>query len=100
MCKPLLNGVFLMTPVTLIVVQVCRTNGGIYVKAGQFASAFGVVPMEYRKTLQQLEDQAVPRSYKSVRRVLLAELGPELDSLFQEFSHESTAAASLAQVRV
>ncbi|MEW5315817.1 MAG: hypothetical protein WDW38_007221 [Sanguina aurantia] len=79
--------------------HVCRTNGGIYVKAGQFASAFGVVPMEYRKTLQQLEDQAVPRPYSSVRRVLLAELGPELDALFSEFAHESTAAASLAQER-
>lgn len=45
---------------------VCRANGGVYVKAGQFASAFGAVPREYRSVLSQLEDRAVPRPYCQV----------------------------------
>lgn len=44
----------------------CRTNGGVYVKAGQFASAFGAVPREYRTVLAQLEDRAVPQPYVEV----------------------------------
>lgn len=30
---------------------VCRGNGGVYVKFGQFAVAFGAVPREYRYAL-------------------------------------------------
>lgn len=50
------------------VAQVCRRNGGVYVKAGQFGAAFGGVPREYRTVLSQLEDRAVPKPYKMVRR--------------------------------
>lgn len=46
--------------------DVCRANGGVYIKAGQFASAFGAVPREYRTILAQLEDRAVPRPYAEV----------------------------------
>jgi hypothetical protein len=35
--------------------EVCRTNGGVYVKAGQFAAAFGAVPPEYRQHLALLQ---------------------------------------------
>ncbi|EFJ51760.1 hypothetical protein VOLCADRAFT_103263 [Volvox carteri f. nagariensis] len=79
---------------------VCRRNGGVYVKAGQFAAAFGGVPREYRTVLSQLEDRAVPNPYKVVRRALERELGgPErVDSVFSSFSRRATAAASLAQV--
>lgn len=35
--------------------EVCRANGGVYVKAGQFAAAFGAVPNEYRKHLALLQ---------------------------------------------
>ncbi|GIL77243.1 hypothetical protein Vretimale_3082 [Volvox reticuliferus] len=79
---------------------VCRRNGGVYVKAGQFAGAFGGVPREYRTVLSQLEDRAVPKPYKMVRRALERELGgPErVDSIFSSFNRRATAAASLAQV--
>ncbi|GLC68771.1 hypothetical protein PLESTF_000735000 [Pleodorina starrii] len=79
---------------------VCRRNGGVYVKAGQFAAAFGGVPREYRVVLSQLEDRAVPKPYKAVRRALERELGgpARVDALFSSFSRRATAAASLAQV--
>ncbi|GFR41974.1 hypothetical protein Agub_g2774, partial [Astrephomene gubernaculifera] len=80
--------------------EVCRRNGGVYVKAGQFAAAFGGVPREYRTVLAQLEDRAVPRPYSTVRRALERELGgaARVDSLFSAFNTRATAAASLAQV--
>lgn len=39
--------------------QVCRSNGGVYIKAGQFAGAFGAVPLEYRVKLSSLQDRYV-----------------------------------------
>ncbi|GLI59471.1 hypothetical protein VaNZ11_001354 [Volvox africanus] len=79
---------------------VCRRNGGVYVKAGQFAAAFGGVPREYRTVLSQLEDRAVPKPYKMVRRALEREMGgaERVDSIFLSFNRRATAAASLAQV--
>ena len=49
--------------------QVCRANGGVYIKAGQFASAFGAVPIEYRRQLACLEDRATPRPYQKILKV-------------------------------
>jgi len=79
-------------------VGVCRRNGGVYVKGAQFASAFGAIPREYRLQLCLMEDRAQPQPYKIIRKVLLAEMGPEAEGLFAEFEREATAAASLAQV--
>ncbi|PNW84595.1 hypothetical protein CHLRE_03g150600v5 [Chlamydomonas reinhardtii] len=80
--------------------EVCRRNGGVYVKAGQFAAAFGGVPREYRTVLAQLEDRAVPRPYRAVRRALERELGgrARVAATFISFDRRATAAASLAQV--
>lgn len=77
---------------------VCRNNRGLYVKAGQFASSFGSVPREYRNVLSGLEDRARPRAYASICQVLVEELGPVAESLFEHFDTTATAAASLAQV--
>eukprot|EP00798_Chlamydomonas_sp_ICE-L_P008831 gene8831-73_t len=78
--------------------ELCRFNGGIYVKAGQFASSFPAVAQEIRAQLSTLEDRAVPRPYKEIRQVMLAELGPDAESLFSNFEEKATAAASIAQV--
>jgi hypothetical protein len=90
---------------------VCRANGGVYVKFGQFAVCFGGVPREYRVLLAQLEDKARPMPYSSIQRVLLSQLGLRKGkakgqligaagsgAVFSEFEEEATAAASLAQV--
>jgi hypothetical protein len=77
---------------------VCRANGGVYVKAGQFAGAFNAVPPEYRKRLALLQDKAKARPFWTVDRVLRCELGAGAERVFAEFSAEATAAASLAQV--
>ncbi len=79
--------------------EVCRLNGGVYVKAGQFSGAFNSVPNEYRKHLALLQDKAKPRPFATVNRVLRCELGASAEEVFAEFSAEATAAASLAQAR-
>lgn len=44
-------------------------NGGIYVKLGQGLCSFNhLLPPEYIRSLQVLEDQALNRRYKEVRR--------------------------------
>lgn len=78
--------------------ETCRQNGGVYVKAGQFAAAFGAVPMEYRRQLQLLQDKASPRPFKKIDRVIKQEFGYGADIVFAEFARDATAAASLAQV--
>lgn len=77
----------------------CRTQGGVYVKAGQHvASANRGVPAEYTSRLVELEDHAAYRGYGVIERVLKAELGREIGEVFEEFGEVPVAAASLAQV--
>ncbi|GBF99298.1 hypothetical protein Rsub_12079 [Raphidocelis subcapitata] len=78
--------------------EVCRLNGGVYIKTGQFAGAFNSMPPEYKKHLALLQDRAKPRPFATVNRVLRCELGASAEEVFAEFSAEATAAASLAQV--
>ncbi|GAX82134.1 hypothetical protein CEUSTIGMA_g9562.t1 [Chlamydomonas eustigma] len=89
----------LHTQLATSLLHVCKQNGGVYIKAGQFAGAFGAVPREYRFILSQLEDKAKPRPFKAIKKVLESELGSDrAETLFIEFDEQATAAASLAQV--
>lgn len=48
-------------------VEAAIRNGGIYVKLGQGLCSFNhLLPPEYIRTLQVLEDQALNRRYKEV----------------------------------
>lgn len=47
--------------------DLCSCTTGVYVKAGQFAAAFGAVPREFRVVLAGLEDRATPRPFKAVQ---------------------------------
>jgi aarF domain-containing kinase len=59
-----------------------------------------LIPYEYIDTLQELFDNAPVSSYESVRQVILEELGRAPEELFDDFSVEPIASASLAQVHV
>lgn len=78
--------------------QVCRQNGGIYVKAAQFASNLLSVPEEYRAELGALLDDCRPVPLAAVRTLVEAETGRPLEASFAAFSTDAVAAASLAQV--
>jgi hypothetical protein len=79
--------------------DLCRANGGVYVKVGQhLANLDLLLPAEYVDALSSLFDDAPVSSYDDVRRVVIEELGSDPDELFANFSREPFASASLAQV--
>eukprot|EP00804_Cyclotella_cryptica_P010735 CCRYP_005504-RA/>CCRYP_005504-RA protein AED:0.02 eAED:0.02 QI:230/1/1/1/0.66/0.25/4/2664/549 len=79
--------------------NLCRTNGGVYVKVGQhLANLDLLLPEEYIQTLSSLFDDAPASTYSDVCEVVKEELGLPPEDLFNDFSTEPFASASLAQV--
>jgi aarF domain-containing kinase len=81
--------------------QLCHTNGGVYIKIGQhLANLDYLIPTEYITILSSLFDDAPLTSYDKVCRVVEEDLGGKPEDLFDNFSKIPMASASLAQVHV
>lgn len=81
--------------------DLCRQNGGVYIKVGQhLANLDYLIPEEYIQVLSSLFDEAPSSSYEDVCRVIEEELHERVDDLFDRFSKTPIASASLAQVHV
>ncbi|WP_439030640.1 ABC1 kinase family protein [Gordonia terrae] len=76
---------------------------GVLMKAGQLMSTYdvdaGVGPLAtYQAALQRLQSDAPPMDLATTRGVVEADLGGRIEDLFDEFSPEPIAAASIGQV--
>ena len=80
-------------------VNLCRQNGAIWVKAAQFFSCRpDVLPIEYIVALQTLQNEARPVSFRKIDAELIQALRPEWREPFLEFAPVPAATASIAQV--
>ena len=81
--------------------QLCRENGGLYIKVGQhLANLDYLIPEEYIEVLSSLFDAAPQSNYNDVCRVIEEELNEKIEDLFDNFDPEPIASASLAQGKV
>eukprot|EP00978_Attheya_sp_CCMP212_P031776 scaffold121352_cov53-Attheya_sp.AAC.5 len=82
-----------------LLLDLCHRNGGVYIKIGQhLANLDYILPHQYITTLSHLFQNAPVTSYEKVHQVIQQELGYAPDELFDQFSKEPIASASLAQV--
>jgi ubiquinone biosynthesis protein len=73
--------------------------GPSFIKLGQLMSVRAdVFPPEYTEEFKKLQDSVPPVSYSSIKTVVETELGAPIEDIFAEFTTESIAAASVAQV--
>src|SRR6185436_17128811 len=72
-------------------------KGPIMKVAQLLATIPEALPAEYAAELGQLQSQAPPMGWAFVHRRMAAELGPDWQTRFADFSHEAAHAASLGQ---
>ena len=81
--------------------ELCRENGGVYIKVGQhLANLDYLIPEEYIEVLSSLFDEAPQSEISDVIGVIEEELKGKVDLLFDRFDPTPIASASLAQVHV
>lgn len=72
---------------------------GPLMKVAQILSTIpDAVPKEYQQELATLQADAPPMGWPFVKRRMAAELGPDWENKFKDFSRDAVAAASLGQV--
>jgi ubiquinone biosynthesis protein len=73
--------------------------GVTFIKLGQLiAGAEGLLPDDIVAAFATCRDQVPPEPFRHVRRVVEADLGAPLETVFAEFEETPIAAASIAQV--
>jgi len=73
--------------------------GGLMIKVGQYMSSrLDVLPPEFTKELEGLQDEVPPVPFSEIRALAQAELGVRLEAVFASIDEVPVAAASLGQV--
>src|SRR3954453_10373362 len=72
---------------------------GLFIKVGQLLSIMAnFLPEQFRSGLEALQDQVPPRPYGEIAERIETELGKAVSEVFDRFSEEPLASASLGQV--
>jgi len=75
--------------------------GPTFVKLGQLLSTRpDILPPDIIEELERLQDQVPPVPYEAIAEQIRASLGDDPESIFEEFSREPLASASVAQVHL
>ncbi len=86
-------------PVTVRARKVLEELGPAFIKLGQLLSTRpDVIPLEFCKEFEKLQDEVPAFEYKKVEEVIRNELKNPVDKIFNNFSRTPEAAASLSQV--
>lgn len=86
-------------PVPVRARKVLEELGPTFIKLGQVLSTRpDVIPLEFCKEFEKLQDKVPSFEYKKVEEVILNELKNPVDKIFNNFSCKPEAAASLSQV--
>jgi ubiquinone biosynthesis protein len=81
--------------------RVLEEAGGVYIKLGQIAATrVDLLPKEVCDELSKLQNRVEPEPLEHVLGVVRAELGREVDEVFQEFDPHPLAAASIGQTHL
>lgn len=80
--------------------NVCKENGGLYIKFGQQISTVPVLPSEYYDEFKEFYDNAPSVPFEQVERIFMEEFGLLPNQVFKSFSREPLASASIAQVHL
>jgi ubiquinone biosynthesis protein len=73
--------------------------GPAFIKLGQLLSTRpDLVPPEYVKEFEQLQDQVAPEPAKKIMAELQYELGGQIEDIFTSFDEKPIAAGSIAQI--
>ncbi|PIN87752.1 hypothetical protein COV12_02165 [Candidatus Woesearchaeota archaeon CG10_big_fil_rev_8_21_14_0_10_32_24] len=73
--------------------------GPTFAKLGQLLSLRpDLVPLEYAKEFEHLQDDIPSFSYEQVKQIIETELGQPISKLFKSFAKKPIASASIAQV--
>jgi ubiquinone biosynthesis protein len=81
--------------------SVLEELGPSFIKLGQlFSTRADIFPPEYIQEFTKLQDQVPPVPFNHIRDIIQKELRRPLEDIFAEFTRESMAAASVAQVHM
>lgn len=79
--------------------RILEELGPTFIKLGQMLSLHPeIIPYNFCKELEKLQDKVPPLEYEKIKEVVESEYKKPIHKVFQQFSRESLASASLAQV--